>query len=82
LVETTNTVTRYPAARTNSRIDIPRAGTPDVPDWQYFNNLGLYVFDCIIVLIDNRVLNPDLAIFHACEQFNNIEVFIVRSKSD
>ncbi|KAG1839997.1 hypothetical protein DFJ58DRAFT_811366, partial [Suillus subalutaceus] len=62
--------------------DVPGAGTPDVPDWHYFNALGLYIFDCIIVLIDNRVLESDLAIIRTCQQFINIEVFIVRSKSD
>jgi GTP-binding protein EngB required for normal cell division len=85
IVNCTPQVTRYPDSRPNSRIvwyDVPGAGTPDVPDWQYFNALGLYVFDCIIVLIDNRVMESDLAIIRACQQFFNIEVFIVRSKSD
>ncbi|KAG1728287.1 uncharacterized protein EDB91DRAFT_864316 [Suillus paluster] len=44
--------------------------------------LGLYIFDCIIVLIDNRFLDSDLAILRACERFSNVEAFIVRSKSD
>ncbi|KAG1851440.1 interferon-inducible GTPase-domain-containing protein [Suillus subalutaceus] len=85
IVETTNAITRYTDPRPDSQIfwyDIPGAGTPNMPDWQYFNNLGLYIFDCIIVLIDNRFLDSDLAILRACEQFTNIEVFIVRSKSD
>ncbi|KAG1728285.1 interferon-inducible GTPase-domain-containing protein [Suillus paluster] len=85
IVEMTNEVTRYPDPRPNSRIvwyDVPGAGTLNVPDWQYFNDLGLYIFDCIIVLVDNRVLDSDLAILHACEQFRNVEAFIVRSKSD
>ncbi|KAG1746764.1 interferon-inducible GTPase-domain-containing protein [Suillus paluster] len=85
IVETTNAVTRYPDPRPNSRIiwyDVPGAGTPNVPDWQYFNDLGLYIFDCIIVLIDNRFLDSDLAILRACRQFTNVEAFIVRSKSD
>jgi GTP-binding protein EngB required for normal cell division len=85
IVDCTPEVTRYPDPRPNSRIiwyDVPGAGTPDVPDWHYFNALGLYIFDCIIVLIDNRVLESDLAIIRACQQFINIEVFIVRSKSD
>lgn len=85
IVDCTLQVTRYPDPRPNSRIiwyDVPGAGTPDVPDWHYFNALGLYIFDCIIVLIDNRVLESDLAIIRACQQFINIKVFIVRSKSD
>ncbi|KAG1767476.1 interferon-inducible GTPase-domain-containing protein [Suillus placidus] len=85
IVETTDAVTRYTDPRQDSQIfwyDIPGAGTRNVPDWQYFNNLGLYIFDCIIVLIDNRFLDSDLAILRACEQFTNIEVFVARSKSD
>ncbi|KAG0695007.1 P-loop containing nucleoside triphosphate hydrolase protein [Suillus ampliporus] len=85
IVETTATVTRYPDPSPNSRIiwyDVPGAGTPKVPEWQYFNDMGLYIFDCIIVLIDNRILDSDLAILRACEQFRNIQAFIVRSKSD
>ncbi|KAG0701112.1 interferon-inducible GTPase-domain-containing protein [Suillus ampliporus] len=85
IVETTDIVTRYPDPRPNSRIiwyDVPGAGTPTVPEWQYFNDRGLYIFDCIIVLIDNRFLDSDLAILRACEQFTNVEAFIVRSKSD
>ncbi|KAG2136700.1 interferon-inducible GTPase-domain-containing protein [Suillus clintonianus] len=85
IVETTQTVTSYPDPSPNSRViwyDVPGTGTPKVPEWQYFNDMGLYVFDCIIVLTDNRVLDSDLAILRACEQFNNIESLIVRSKSD
>ncbi|KAG2068012.1 hypothetical protein BDR04DRAFT_795085 [Suillus decipiens] len=85
IVETTNTVTRYADPREDSRMvwyDVPGSGTPKVPDWQYFNDMGLYIFDCIIVLTDNRVLDSDLAILRACKEFKNIEAFIVRSKSD
>ncbi|KAG2035917.1 interferon-inducible GTPase-domain-containing protein [Suillus americanus] len=85
IVDCTPQVIRYPDPRPDSRIiwyDVPGAGTPDVPDWHYFNALGLYIFDCIIVLIDNRVSESDLAIIRACQQFINVEVFIVRSKSD
>ncbi|KAG1851438.1 interferon-inducible GTPase-domain-containing protein, partial [Suillus subalutaceus] len=73
VVETTDAVTRYTDPRPGSQIfwyDVPGAGTQNVPDWQYFNNLGLYIFDCIIVLIDNRFLDSDLAILRACEQFH------------
>ncbi|KAG1776869.1 interferon-inducible GTPase-domain-containing protein [Suillus placidus] len=85
IVECTDAVTRYPDPCSNSRMiwyDVPGAGTPNVSDWQYFNDMGLYIFDCIIVLTDNRVLESDFAILRACEQFRNIEAFIVRSKSD
>ncbi|KAG1764704.1 interferon-inducible GTPase-domain-containing protein, partial [Suillus occidentalis] len=85
IVETTATVTRYADPYQESRIiwyDVPGAGTAKVSDWQYFNDMGLYIFDCIIMLIDNRVLESDLAILRTCEQFKNIDAFIVRSKSD
>ncbi|KAG1839526.1 P-loop containing nucleoside triphosphate hydrolase protein [Suillus subluteus] len=85
IVETTDTLTSYPDPRPNSRIiwyDVPGAGTPNVPDWQYFNDMGLYVFDCIIILIDNRFLESDLAILSACQQSSTVEAFIIRSKSD
>ncbi|KAG1862137.1 hypothetical protein DFJ58DRAFT_241974 [Suillus subalutaceus] len=52
------------------------------PTGSTFNDMGLYIFDCIIVLTDNRVLDSDLAILRACKPFKNIEAFIVRSKSD
>ncbi|KAG1741925.1 interferon-inducible GTPase-domain-containing protein [Suillus occidentalis] len=85
IVETTATVTRYADPHKDSCMvwyDVPGSGTPNVPDWQYFNDKGLYIFDCIIVLTDNRVLESDLAILRACEQFKNIDAFILRSKSD
>jgi GTP-binding protein EngB required for normal cell division len=85
IVETTDTVTRYADPHQDSRMiwyDVPGSGTPNVSDWQYFNDMGLYIFDCIIVLTDNRVLDSDLSILRACKPFKNIEAFIVRSKSD
>ncbi|KAG2342357.1 hypothetical protein BDR05DRAFT_886448, partial [Suillus weaverae] len=83
ITECTNKVTRCPDPRQNSKIiwyDVAGAGTQNMPDWQYFNNLGL--FDCIIVLIDIRFLESDLAILRTREQFTNVKAFIVRSKSD
>ncbi|KAG2154267.1 uncharacterized protein EDB93DRAFT_192199 [Suillus bovinus] len=62
--------------------DIPGSGTAKVSDWQHFNDMGLYIFDCVIVLIDNRVLQSNLAILRACGQFKNIEAYIVHFKSD
>ncbi|EED78939.1 predicted protein [Postia placenta Mad-698-R] len=60
--------------------DVPGAGTLDVPDWNYFNTQGLYVFDCIIVLIDTRFTQTDEAILRNCARFQ-IPTYIVRSKS-
>ncbi|KAG2354815.1 interferon-inducible GTPase-domain-containing protein [Suillus spraguei] len=61
--------------------DIPGAGTLKIPDWQYFNVQGLYVFDCIIVLFDNRFTMTDIAILTNCRRFK-IPTYIVRSKAD
>ncbi|KAG1732138.1 hypothetical protein EDB19DRAFT_1912192 [Suillus lakei] len=62
--------------------NVPGAGTQNVPDWKYFDDLGLYIFDCMFVLIDNYFLDSDLAILRPCEQLTDIEAFVVRSKSD
>ncbi|KAG2054908.1 hypothetical protein BDR06DRAFT_954825 [Suillus hirtellus] len=61
--------------------DIPGAGTLKIPDWQYFNTQGLYVFDCIIMLFDNRFTMTDIAILTNCKRFK-IPAYIVRSKAD
>ena len=61
--------------------DIPGAGTFKCRDWQYFNEQGLYVFDCIIVLFDNRFTMTDIAILVNARRFN-IPTYIVRSKAD
>ncbi|KAG1729469.1 hypothetical protein EDB19DRAFT_1594160, partial [Suillus lakei] len=85
IVETTDRVTRYTYPRPDSQnfwYEGSRAGTQNVPDWQPFNNLSLYIFDRIIVLIDNCFLDSDLAILRACGQFTNTEAFIFRSKSE
>ncbi|KAG2094448.1 uncharacterized protein F5147DRAFT_701103 [Suillus discolor] len=61
--------------------DLPGAGTIRIPDWQYFNAQGLYVFDCIVVLFDNRFTQTDIAILRNCRRFK-IPTYIVRSKAD
>ncbi|KAH7887341.1 hypothetical protein F5I97DRAFT_1859676 [Phlebopus sp. FC_14] len=61
--------------------DVPGSGTLKIPDWQYFNAQGLYVFDCIIVLFNNRFTMTDQAILTNCRRFK-IPTFIVRSKAD
>ena len=84
IVETTSVVARYPdpdPQRPFAWYDIPGAGTLNIPDWQYFNSQGLYVFDCIIVLFDNRFTATDVAILRNCRRFN-IPSYIVRSKSN
>ncbi|KAJ8591393.1 hypothetical protein M405DRAFT_814440 [Rhizopogon salebrosus TDB-379] len=82
--ETTLTVTRYPDPNSSSRFvwyDVPGAGTLKVPDWKYFNEQGLYVFDCIIVVVNNRFTATDVAILTNARRFG-IPAFIVRSKAD
>ncbi|KAF9226902.1 P-loop containing nucleoside triphosphate hydrolase protein [Gyrodon lividus] len=84
VTETTLLLTRYPDANPEYPFvwyDIPGAGTLKIPDWQYFNLQGLYVFDCIIVLFDNRFTMTDIAILNNCKRFK-IPTYIVRSKAD
>ncbi|PCH37662.1 nucleoside triphosphate hydrolase protein [Wolfiporia cocos MD-104 SS10] len=84
VTETTSEITRYPDPnRANPWVwyDVPGAGTLTIPDWAYFNQQGLYVFDCIIVLFDNRFTATDVAILKNCRLFN-IPAYIVRSKSN
>ncbi|EED80791.1 predicted protein [Postia placenta Mad-698-R] len=83
VTETTSTITRY--RDPNEAIpfawyDIPGEGTLSVPDAEYFNVHGLYIFDCIIVLMDIRFTATDEAILRNCARFH-IPSYIVRSKS-
>ncbi|KAG8219025.1 P-loop containing nucleoside triphosphate hydrolase protein [Butyriboletus roseoflavus] len=84
ITETTIHMTRYPDDNPDNPFvwyDIPGAGTLRCRDWQYFNDQGLYVFDCIIVLFDNRFTMTDVAILVNARRFN-IPTYIVRSKAD
>ncbi|KAG2135744.1 interferon-inducible GTPase-domain-containing protein [Suillus bovinus] len=84
VTETTLAMTRYASPNAEYPYvwyDIPGAGTLKIPDWQYFNAQGLYVFDCIIVLFDNRFTMTDIAILTNCRRFK-IPTYIVRSKAD
>jgi energy-coupling factor transporter ATP-binding protein EcfA2 len=84
IVETTSAITRYPDSnRENPFVwyDVPGAGTLSIPDWEYFNAQGLFIFDCVIVLFDNRFTATDIAILRNCSRFN-IPSYIVRSKSN
>ncbi|KAF9818965.1 hypothetical protein IEO21_02379 [Rhodonia placenta] len=82
VVETTRGITRYPDPNEDFFVwyDVPGSGTLEVPDWTYFNDQGLYVFDAIIVLIDTRFTATDIAILRNCARFK-IPTYIVRSKS-
>ena len=84
IVETTSEIARYPDPTPENPFvwyNVPGAGTLAIPDWQYFNAQGLYIFDCIIVLFDNRFTTIDVVILKHCARFK-IPTYIVRSKSN
>ncbi|KAG1821355.1 interferon-inducible GTPase-domain-containing protein [Suillus variegatus] len=84
VTETTLTMARLPDPNAKYPLvwhDIPGAGTLKIPDWQYFNTQGLYVFDGIIVLFDNCFTMTDIALLVNCRRFK-IPTYIVRSKAD
>lgn len=84
VIETTSSVDRYPDPNPKFPFvwyDIPGAGTITQSDWLYFNTQGLFVFDCIIVLLDNRLTRTDLSILANSRRFQ-IPTYIVRSKAD
>ena len=81
--ETTMNVTRYADANDRPFVwyDVPGAGTINVPDWKYFVDQGLYVFDAIIVLCGERFTETDIAILRNCSRWK-IPAYIARSKAD
>ncbi|KAF7366778.1 p-loop containing nucleoside triphosphate hydrolase protein [Mycena sanguinolenta] len=84
ITETTLSVGRFPDSDPENPFvwyDIPGAGTLQVRDWQYFNKQGLYVFDALVVLVDNRFTMTDVAILRNARLFG-IPCYIVRSKAD
>ncbi|KIJ60239.1 hypothetical protein HYDPIDRAFT_139551 [Hydnomerulius pinastri MD-312] len=84
VTETTLAISRLTDPNTENPFvwyDLPGAGTLKIPDWQYFNAQGLYVFDCIIIVFDNRFTMTDIAILTNCKRFK-IPTYIVRSKAD
>lgn len=87
VTETTQEIGRYPDPdNTPPRawtvwFDVPGAGTPKIPDWQYFNQQGLFIFDLIIVAVDARLTKIDISILENCRRFK-IPSFIVRSKAN
>ncbi|KAI0717633.1 interferon-inducible GTPase-domain-containing protein [Fomitopsis betulina] len=80
--ETTRIVTRYADASDRPFVwyDVPGAGTVNVPDWKYFVDQGLYIFDAIIVLYGDRFTETDIAILRNCSRWK-IPAYIVRSKA-
>lgn len=82
-VETTAQIGRHsdPAQPWMFWYDVPGAGTLQVPDWQYFNDQGLYIFDIMIIVVDIRFTKIDVVLLYNCKRFG-ITTFVVRSKSD
>lgn len=83
VTETTSVITRYRDPRKGMPFawyDVPGSGTLSISDWQYFTDQGLYIFDAIIVLFDNRFTATDVAILRNCARFQ-IPAYIVRSKA-
>lgn len=84
IVETTSVVTPYPdpdPANPFIWFDVPGSGTISCPDWTYFNDQGLYIFDAIIILFNDCFSATDMAILQNCARYM-IPAYIVRSKSD
>ncbi|KAH7902781.1 P-loop containing nucleoside triphosphate hydrolase protein, partial [Hygrophoropsis aurantiaca] len=84
IIETTLAMARYPDYSPDFPFvwyDIPGVGNLRISDWQYFNAQGLYVFDCIMVLFENRFTMTDIAILANAKRFK-IPTYIIRSKSD
>ncbi|KAK0218298.1 interferon-inducible GTPase-domain-containing protein [Armillaria nabsnona] len=84
IVESTSVVTRYPDPNPDNPFiwfDVPGSGTLACPDWTYFNDQGLYIFDAIIILFNDCFTATDIAILKNSERYN-IPTYIVRSKSD
>ncbi|KAL0637362.1 hypothetical protein Q9L58_003695 [Maublancomyces gigas] len=87
VTETTQEIGRYPDPdNTPPRawtvwFDVPGAGTIKIPDWQYFNEQGLFIFDLVIVAVDARLTKIDISILENCRRFK-IPSFIVRSKAN
>ncbi|PCH37670.1 hypothetical protein WOLCODRAFT_95611 [Wolfiporia cocos MD-104 SS10] len=81
--ETTMAIARYPDPDPDTPIawyDIPGAGTLNIPGEDYFVAQGLFAFDAIIVLYDDRFTEVDVAILENAALFT-IPTYIVRSKS-
>lgn len=61
--------------------DVPSTGSLRGSNSDYFIEQGLFVFDCIILVIGNRFDEADAGILADCARFK-IPAFIVRSKAD
>jgi len=81
---TTTVVGRYNDPRRDCRFiwyDFPGSGSNGVSGTDYFNHQGLYVFDCVFLLWDNRLTDADISVLQNCVRLK-IPYFLVRTKSD
>ncbi|EPS98956.1 hypothetical protein FOMPIDRAFT_1088253, partial [Fomitopsis schrenkii] len=81
--ETTEAIARYRDPQLDNPFvyyDVPGAGTLRVPGQQYFLNQVLYIFDAVIIVIDNRVTEIDIDIMKNCKVMD-VPTYIVRSKA-
>ncbi|KAH9917598.1 uncharacterized protein B0H18DRAFT_938339 [Fomitopsis serialis] len=75
--------TRYPDSNSYNPFvwyDVPGAGTQNTPDWVYFVEQGLYIFDSIVVVYGDRFTEIDIAILKNCDRWR-IPAYVVRSKA-
>lgn len=87
VVETTLTVGRYPdpgdqpPRKWTVWYDLPGWGTQTIDDVDYFKRQSMYLFDLVLVMLDNRITKTDLGIIRDCG-LQKIPSFIIRSKAD
>ncbi|CCL98772.1 uncharacterized protein FIBRA_00777 [Fibroporia radiculosa] len=65
VVETTTIIPRYPDPKPENPFvwyDVPGAGTLSVSGETYFTTQGMYVFDCVVILVDNRLTAVDITL--------------------
>jgi GTP-binding protein EngB required for normal cell division len=81
--EATRVTSRYEDAIHPQHVwyDVPGAGTPSSPDWQYFMDHKLYAYDALIVAFADRITATDLTILKNAKECG-IPTFFVRTKSD
>uniref|UniRef100_A0AC34RN46 IRG-type G domain-containing protein n=1 Tax=Panagrolaimus sp. JU765 TaxID=591449 RepID=A0AC34RN46_9BILA len=82
IVECTETVGRYPHPMLKHLIlyDLPGAGTIEHPSHTYFCDKRLYVFDCLLLVMSERIRETDLAIARLAQEMGTPVVF-VRNKA-
>lgn len=81
--ECTRKVNRYtdPLHPQHVWYDVPGAGTLDCPDWHYFMDKELYVYDALIVVFSDRIMQNDVRVLDNAQELG-IPTFLVRSKSE